>query len=253
MTADRGPLADAGALPAPWGSSPYLRTHHGTTPFRHVWATPEAVLLVPEGESRGLLGLGSPGAVAALADALPEELRANLRRLTVPRGALELMTVPEQLLGARSEWDWMWAGAPLRDVESSGVERLEPTAANREEVVELLSVAHPTTDTDPADPRLLGWWGLRESGRLVAVVGALREGPAQPRHLVSLGVHPEHRGRRLAGRVLAAAVLDALAEEVEPRGVSLALYAANERARRVYVRHGFELRHEFSSLRSACP
>ncbi|MDQ2624778.1 MAG: GNAT family N-acetyltransferase, partial [Actinomycetota bacterium] len=73
-------------------------------------------------------------------------------------------------------------------------------------------------------------------------------------YLVSLGVDPDHRGRGLAGRVLAAAVRDGLDDALRlGRGVSLALYSANERARRVYVRHGFELHHRFESLRDLRP
>ncbi|NLF04452.1 MAG: GNAT family N-acetyltransferase, partial [Actinomycetales bacterium] len=128
------------------------------------------------------------------------------------------------------------------------VERLE---VGDPEVDDLLAVAHPAADTDTADPRLFGWWGLRDGSALVAVVGALRFAPGLPPYLVSVATHPEHRGRGLAGRVMAAAVRDGLAESPQVgTGVSLALYASNDRARRVYLRHGFELRHQFESLRN---
>lgn len=90
---------------------------------------------------------------------------------------------------------------------------------------------------------------MRTEGRLAAVVGAMRYAPGLAPHLVSLGVDPEHRGRGLAGAVLAAAVRDGLAEgtDVGRPAVWLGLFASNEVARRVYERLGFELGHEFES------
>ena len=183
------------------------------------------------------------------------ENRSTVRWITVPQGTAarsrEIFAGPLSHLGGRGEWEWMWIGEPLQDGDPAGVERLEPTTDVAREVEEFLSVAHPSTDTETSDPRIFGWWAFREEGHIRAVVGAMRFAPDLAPYLVSLGVHPEHRGRGLAGAVLAAAVRDGLAEQ--PRvggGVSLALYSANERARRVYVRHGFELHHRFESLRA---
>lgn len=180
--------------------------------------------------------------------------RAVVHWLTVPRGTLD--QVPELIsgrlshLGSRGEWDWMWTGAPLTGADPSGVERLPATPEVAAEVETFLARAHPSSDTAATDPRLFAWWAVREDGALRAVVGGLRFAPGLAPYLVSLGVDPDHRGRGLAGSVLAAAVRDGLAES--PRlghGVSLALYADNDRARRVYLRLGFELQHEFESLR----
>ena len=175
--------------------------------------------------------------------------------LTVPRGTLghspDLLSGRLDHLGGRGEWDWMWIGAPLRHVDPAHTERLPATPEVAAEVAAFLAVAHPSSDTAADDPRLFAWWAVREDGELRAVVGALRFAPGLAPYLVSLGVHPERRGHGLAGAVLAAAVRDGLAET--PRrggGVSLALYADNHRARRVYLRHGFELHHEFESVRA---
>lgn len=178
-----------------------------------------------------------------------------VRWLTVPRGTLD--RVPELLadrlghLGGRGEWDWMWTASLLRDADPTLAQRLPATGDVANEVERFLARAHPSSDTAASDPRLFAWWVVRAEGELRAVVGGLRFAPGLAPYLVSLGVDPDFRGRGLAGAVLAAAVRDGLAES--PRlggGVSLALYADNDRARRVYLRHGFELVHEFESLRS---
>ena len=77
------------------------------------------------------------------------------------------------------------------------------TGRTSAEVAACLATAHPTASTPPDDSRLLGWWGVRgPDGALVAVMGAVALAPGLAPHLVSLGVHPEHRGRGLAGMQL---------------------------------------------------
>ena len=248
-----GALDSPTLLPGPWASDPYLLSNHGVSRIHEAWTVPGALVTLTSGTGRqpGVLGLGDPAGVAQLLRELPREPVAEAHWLTVARGTSALC--PEVFaetfahFGKRSTWDWMWTDAPLRGTDPAGVERL-PVGAP--EVEALLAVAHPHADTALDDPRLIGWWGWREDGSLVAVTGALRFAPGLAPYLVSVAVHPEHRGRRLAGKVLAAAVLDGLAER--PRvggGVSLALYASNDAARRAYLRHGFELRHEFESVR----
>ena len=248
-----GALDSPTLLPEPWASDPYLLSNHGASRIHEAWTVPGALVTLTSGTGRepGILGLGEPAGVARLLRAMPREAAAEARWLTVARGTSMLCPeVYEQTfahLGKGSTWDWMWTGEPLRDADPEGVERLP---VGEPEVEALLAVAHPLADTAPDDPRLIGWWGWRDGGALVAVTGALRFAPGLMPYLVSVAVHPDHRGKRLAGKVMAAAVLDGLAEQ--PRvggGVSLALYASNETARRSYLRHGFELRHEFESVR----
>jgi len=241
------------ALPRPWDVEPYLLSNHGYSQVHRSWEVPGSLLVLTSGTGRstGLLGLGDAATVATLLAQVAAEDAAQARWVTLPRGttalAADVVTGTLAHLQGHGEWDWMWTGSPLRDADPMGVERL---AVGDPEIDELLAVAHPAADTDTADPRLFGWWGLREGSALVAVVGALRFAPGLAPYLVSVATHPEHRGRGLAGRVLAAAVLDGLAETPRVgRGVSLSLYASNDRARRVYLRHGFELRHELESLR----
>lgn len=250
-------------LPGGWGASPYLLMAHGRAAVRGSWQDEDAVVVALEGRRGGigLVGLGAPpgvarllGGAAAELDDGPDGSWSQVHWATVPRGtwdavghggsgAFDRWTGP-------SAWDCMWTYRPLVGTGDHDVERLDPRSPEvRAEVVEALARAHPTASTSPDDPRLTGWWAARADGRLVAVVGALRYGPGLAPHLVSLGVDPGHRGRGLAGAVLAAAVRDGLAAgtAVGPSAVWLGLYASNDVARRVYERHGFELGQRFES------
>ena len=246
-------------LPDGWGEAPYLLMAHGRSTVLARWQADGAVLVALAGRSDvvGLVGLGPAATVAGLVDAAVAagvQEHHPVRWATVPRGTWDAAGDPTRtaLAGwsAPSGWDCMWTRRPLADAPDHPVVRLAPEdEASRAEVAAALESAHPAASTPPDDPRLTGWWGARVDGRLVAVVGALRYAPGLAPHLVSLGVHPDHRGRGLAGAVLAAAVRDGLADgtQVGPAAVWLGLYASNDVARRVYLRHGFELGHEFES------
>ena len=250
-------------LPGRWGATPYLLMAHGRSAVRRSWQDEDAVVVALEDRrgGTGLVGLGAPSGVARLLEVAAGEPAddadvawSHLRWATVPRGTWGAVGQGgSRLFGGwtgLSAWDCMWTYRPLVGVADHDVERLLPQLPEvRAEVAQALARAHPTARTRPDDPRLIGWWGARADGRLVAVVGALRYGPGLAPHLVSLGVDPEHRGRGLAGAVLAAAVRDGLAAgtQVGPSAVWLGVYASNDAARRVYERHGFELGHRFES------
>lgn len=248
-------------LPGGWGASPYLLMAHGRSAVRGSWQDEDAVVVALEDRRGGigLVGLGAPSGVARLLGGVPASLAegaagswSDVRWATVPRGTWDAVRSGGSFDGWTGPWAWdcMWTHRPLVGVGDHDVERLDPQVPEvRAEVTEALGRAHPTASTRPDDPRLLGWWGARADGRLVAVVGAMRYGPGLAPHLVSLGVDPEHRGRGLAGAVLAAAVRDGLAAgtQVGRPAVWLGLYASNDVARRVYERHGFEPGHEFES------
>lgn len=256
----RGRDGGLAALGARWVEEPYLRGEHAVGSVVTHRAHDDALVAVIDspGRDRGLFGIGpAEGVAALLADLLTEpDATAGVRYASLTLGALEIAgeAVREAwgLAPDGSAWDWMWTGRPLVDADPEGAERLALTPAGLGEVADCLSRAHPDASTSPDDERTLGWWGARGSdGTLLAVVGAVSLGPRLPAHLVSLGVDPAARGQGLAGAVLAAAVRDCLAvTPVHGRPmVSLGLYAHNERARRVYLRHGFELRHRFASRR----
>lgn len=248
-------------LPGGWGASPYLLMAHGRSAVRSSWQDEDAVVVALEDRRGGigLVGLGAPSRVARLLGGAVDALDgggagswSEVQWATVPRGTWDAVGSVGSFDGwtGPSAWDCMWTYGPLVGVGEQEVERLDPQLPEvRAEVAEALARAHPTASTSPDDPRLIGWWATRADGRIVAVVGALRYGPGLAPHLVSLGVDPGHRGRGLAGAVLAAAVRDGLAAgtQVGPSAVWLGLYASNDVARRVYERHGFELGHEFES------
>lgn len=221
-------------------------------------ASGDALLAVLDdpGRDRGLYGLGAPDEVAALLAGLAGDSAAlsGVRYASVDRGAAERVRPGTwERLGLAPEgsaWDWMWTTTVPAPPEVD-VERLPLDARTVAEVRECLDRAHPRASTSPDDPRLVGWWGTREEGRLVAVVGAVALAPGLAPHLVSLGVDPRLRGRGLGRAVTAAAVRDGL--QVTPRWseplVSLGLYADNAPARRVYESLGFRLGHRFASRR----
>jgi GNAT superfamily N-acetyltransferase len=248
-------------LPEPWCRTPYLVGEHAQADVLAHWVADDAVLAVVDGPGRdcGLFGLGDPAAVARLCERAARDgdpALGRARYATLERGALEAAG-PElpAALGMKpdgSEWDWMWTPGPLTG-DPSGAERLPLGPATAAEVAECLSRAHPTASTAPDDERLIGWWGVRQDGRLMAVIGAILFAPGLPPHLVSLGVDPATRGQGLAGVVMSAAVRDCLTvvPDVGDPMVSLGLYAANDVARRVYTRLGFRLEHRFASRHRA--
>jgi GNAT superfamily N-acetyltransferase len=248
-------------LPEPWCRSPYLLGEHGLADVLAWWADADAVLAVIDGpgRDRGLFGLGDPGVVAGLCEQAVRDAHPSLAGIgyaTLERGALEKADPGAvAALGVRSEgseWDWMWTPGPLTG-DPSGAERLPLGPGTAQEVAECLSRAHPTASTAPDDERLIGWWGVRQEGRLMAVIGAILFAPGLPPHLVSLGVDPVTRGQGLAGVVMSAAVRDCLTvvPEVGEPMVGLGLYASNDVARRVYTRLGFRLEHQFASRHRA--
>jgi GNAT superfamily N-acetyltransferase len=248
-------------LPDPWRGSPYLLGEHAGSDVVAAWPAADALVAVVDGPGRGagLIGLGDPSGVARVcveAAADVEAAASAARFASLERGAFESMPadLPGRLgfPGEGSSWDWMWTARRLSG-DPSPAERLPLGPATTAEVAECLSRGHPTASTEPDDDRVVGWWGVRSDGRLMAVVGAVLLAPGLPPHLVSLGVDPVTRGQGLAGVVLSAAVRDCLevVPAVGPPMVSLGLYAHNDVARRVYSRLGFELRHRFSSRRRA--
>ena len=251
-------------LPAPWSTEPYLLGEHALATVVSAWGSPTALVAVVEGlgRERGLFGVGGVEDVAVLLESIVREdglVAHGARYATIERGAVELLAPEVRELvglgGPGSSWDWMWTDGPLRVADHARVERLPLGPGTTDEIREFLSRGHPTASTAPDDPRLIGWWGVRERGTLHAAVGAIQLVPGMAPHLVSLGVDPGVRGRGLAGQVLAAAVVDCL--EVRPAfgppSVSLGLYADNDVARRLYLRLGLELRHGFTSRRVDAP
>ena len=85
------------------------------------------------------------------------------------------------------------------------------------------------------DDRVTHWVGVEVAGGLVAVGASVRE-PSGAAHLVSICTHPDHRGQRLAERVVGG--LAERARQDEAAVVYLEMYADNEAARHLYRRLG---------------
>lgn len=249
-------LAGAGGLPSPWRDDPLLAGEHARSRIARWWADEDGIVLVLDLGERpsAAIGLGTGPAVAALLDAAAGQDAALLGRcvaVSLPRGAWDLLgTAGVALPGVdgASTWDWMCTRAPLDAPRRETVVRLPPGQTTVDRVRACLERAHPEAGTPADDRRALGWWGVEDGDRLVAVVGATPPANGPTPRLVSLGVDPDARGRGLAGEVLAAAVDDLLPGSVAG-AVSIALYASNHVARGVYLRHGFELRHAFETRR----
>lgn len=256
-------------VPEPWRSSRFLLSDRVRWQLEDVAVAPEAVLLTVRREGPSLIGIGAPDAVARLVDARAAS-GATTDWLTVPRASV-LPDGTLDRLGLRrvSEWDWMSTDSqpPPQSLEHE-VQRLDPVA-DAAAIRACLAVANPRSSADPAQDLTAGWWGFRSGDRLVGVVGASWRGGGgavgaggRSWHLHGLAVLSEQRGRGLGAALTAAAARAGLGgalggtdgspvSAVDPPAewVSLALYADNHGARRIYQRLGFELEHENASYR----
>jgi ribosomal protein S18 acetylase RimI-like enzyme len=194
-----------------------------------------------------LTAVGRPELAARiLLDAL--EGGSDVRRVTLPRGTLELL--PDALpggaaIGDGADWDWMWTtDAPPVQPREDEVEVLPADAEHDRLVAELLDAASPRTSARPGDPQVRTWWGVRANGHLVAC-GANTEIVDGVPHLAGIAVLPSARGQGLGGAVSAAATRAVLAAGAPV--CTLGMYADNGAARAVYARLGFRCQHRFSS------
>lgn len=246
--------------------------------MRWVHADAEACVLVigpaarpsdpPEDPARVdyLLGLGDPERIAGLlSDVVRGDVDvaaaggdpwATVRRVFVQDGTFagpagERVHADLGLPSAESRWRWMWADSPLavgplvapdraNDAGLTIGRLTEGPAAGpvADEIGECLERAFPDASAGPRTTQALGWWGVRDAGRLLGVISALHVADGGAPHLSSLGVDPVARGRGLGKQLLAAAVRDLLAEGCA--FASLGVYTANEPAWRLYERIGFQ-------------
>lgn len=210
-----------------------------------------------------LLGLGNPGRIAGLlddvvrGDVVPADGDpfGSVRRVFVEDGTFagpvgERVHADLALTAAESRWKWMWADSPLTvgplvdpgRTSHAGltISRLTDGPADgpvADEIGECLERAFPDASAGPRTTQALGWWGVRDEGRMLGVISALHVADGGAPHLSSLGVDPAARGRGLGKQLLAGAVRDLLAEGCA--FASLGVYTANEPAWRMYERIGF--------------
>jgi ribosomal protein S18 acetylase RimI-like enzyme len=198
---------------------------------------------------RQLTVLGPPHAAADAVHALLVAETAasgttSAQGVTVPFGTLPLLG-DDVRVGAGDDWDWMWADASTigRLEIDARVERLPDDA--QDQVARLLAAASPRHSSDPGDPDVLAWYGIRgDDGELVACAAHTESVPGVP-HLASIATHPSVRGHGL-GTALTAGVTGRLLGAGAPV-VTLGMYADNEVARRMYARIGYVCSHRWSS------
>ncbi len=247
--ADRGHPLSADALPrtddGDGPTDPFLRWQVRTDTVRRRWERPEGTAVLQEGR-RGvpvLTVVGSPQlALAVVPQALAEQ---DVRRVTLPRGAVELLRAHDVAgrIGPGDDWDWFWTSTAPPPVP--GEERVEQLEDADEQVRELLAASSPRHSAVPGAPGIERWVGVRDTGgRLVAVAANEPMRPDVP-HLASIATHPHVRGTGL-GAAVTGALTRALLAEGNPV-VTLGMYADNVVARRMYLRLGYRCAHEFSS------
>jgi ribosomal protein S18 acetylase RimI-like enzyme len=245
------PLASHAELLAASGNDLFVRWQVRADLPLQAWDVGGAVAFVRTRGSgrRQLTVLGPPHAAADAAHALLVAETAasgttNAQGVTVPFGTLPLLG-DDVRVGAGDDWDWMWADASTigRLEIAARVERLPDDA--QDQVARLLAAASPRHSSDPGDPDVLAWYGIRgDDGELVACAAHTESVPGVP-HLASIATHPSVRGHGL-GTALTAGVTARLLSAGAPV-VTLGMYADNEVARRMYARIGYVCSHRWSS------
>lgn len=276
------------AVPEPWRSSRFLLADRVRWELVAVRATVGAVLLTVRRETGpSMIGFGEPVAVAALLDEAAGSSTTPPGWLTVPRGvAIGGSTLARLELTPVSEWDWMATVQPPPPQTLEDQVEVLDLVADADEIRACLRAANPRSGADPAEDGAAQWWGLRGEGRLVGVMGASwrgggvgQDGVGRSWHLHGLGVLAEQRGRGVGAALAAAATRAGLdsggrhqSDEPVPRPgatdgapghardrapqtdwVSLALFADNHGARRIYQRLGYRLEHENASYQPIAP
>jgi ribosomal protein S18 acetylase RimI-like enzyme len=242
------PLASHAELLAASGGDPFVRWQVRSDVPLQAWDVGGAVAFVRTRSSgrRQLTVLGPPQSAAVAVIALVGAQAASTapaHSVTVPFGTLPLLQ-DDLRIGPGDDWDWMWADASTIG-QGHVDERVEvlPDYAG-DDVAGLLAVASPRHSSDPGDPDVLAWYGIRDGGELVACAAHTGSVPGVP-HLASIATHPRVRGQGL-GTALTATVTARLLAAGAPV-VTLGMYADNDVARRMYARIGYVCSHRWSS------
>jgi len=246
------------ALPPRWRDDRLVLSDRRTLARARVLGDDDGLVLLVDGDDGPtVVGHGPDGRAAAIVSSLVAagELGPPLRWMSLPRGTDLSTDVCSRLrVQPLPGWDWMSTTSVASVPGTDRVQRLD-VARDLPEIVDCLREANPSTESDPTDPREAGWWGVREGGRLVGVIGAGRRGAAAADgfswHLHGLGVRPEGRRGGLGTALLVAATAAGLAAGAE--WVSLGVWAANEPALRIYRRLGFRTDHRGRSYRPIPP
>jgi ribosomal protein S18 acetylase RimI-like enzyme len=225
-------LAGRAAVLAAAGHHPYVRlnTTGDVTGYRS-----EDLLAWIGTDPRGptVWALGDPATALACARELHgRSADAAATRMHLPRvpAAAGSAAFPVAL---QDDWDFLTATSPppVTPAEDE-VEQVPPGAGD--DIGHLLDSAFPATTTRPGDQRVRRWYGIRNSGRLVAAGADRSRGGIG--FLAGLAVHPEHRRRGLGAALTARMTRDLHAEFGV---VTLGVMSDDAGARRMYERLGF--------------
>jgi GNAT superfamily N-acetyltransferase len=241
-------------LPPRWRSDLFLRTDATGWRDVDVLGDDEAVVVVGDSPrvEQAVVGRGDAGQVRVLlADLARRRAGRALGWMSVPRA-----TSPHgemlDALGLRpfASWDWLATTAPppAEPEPTARVRRLD-LVADAPAIRSCLAESNPATAADPGGPDETAWFGVDEGGVLVGVLGArlrLNPGGADSWQLHGLGVRQGARRRGLGAALTAVATTSALRSGAP--WVSLATYADNEEARRLYERLGYACEARFDSF-----
>ena len=184
-------------------------------------------------------GLGSATVAADLVAALVDEL-GPVPAAHLPRAPLADLSA-RLPVGRYGEWSFLWTPTPpaAHPAES----RVAPlTGDDEEEIAALLDADYPDASTRPGGRRVRGWYGIRDSGRLVACGADSSRGIGV---LTAITVATDRRGEGL-GAAVTSAMSRALHAEFGV--VSLGVDRDNPGAARLYRRLGFTERLDLATV-----
>jgi ribosomal protein S18 acetylase RimI-like enzyme len=250
-------LTDHAQLVAASDDDPFVGWDCDPRPPLDAWADRDGTAVAFARDShrwgRSLVAVGPPDAAAELAARLLDITGLPAATVSRPATPQECWAAPLAGLTRLADWDWMWVDTAPRPGAPPAQERVETVRAvaaddpDADAVRALLAQASPRHSADPGDRLVRGWVGVRDpddASRLLACAAWQERVPGVP-HLASIASLPALRGRGLGTAVtgvLTRRLLDAGAPVV-----TLALYADNLPARRLYDRLGYRPAQRFST------
>lgn len=229
------------------GDDVYVRAEADADRVRDCWAGPGGSLawLVPSrrpGRPGHLVTLGPGAHPAALLEGLLAQRGREIGSATMPRDADRYLS--GRALRPRNDWEWLSTHLPPppQERERDVTWLAEPDWA---QIERLLAIASPRHDASPGRPGVLRWCGIRApDGELLACAAHTESRPGWP-FLASVATAERSRGQGL-GAAVTAWLTRRLLEEGSAL-VTLGMYSDNAVARRVYLRLGYTVAHEFTS------
>lgn len=225
------------------GSDAFLTWEVEADEVQQVWADRDAAVWLSPSAYHGkpwLTGLGSGERVLPLLlAALDAPTTASTAGISVPPEAV--VALPSRWRPRRMErWTWWWTDEQPSFPPDPAVAPLGPDDPRLPGLLQQSASVY----LQPGDPRVHGWYGLVEAGRLLACLAVERHHHAVP-HLASVVVDDSAR-RNGAGTRLCGTVVGGLLDGGAP-AVSLAMMSANAPAAALYRRLGFQRGPSFAS------